>query len=568
MKKCPQCGRDYTDDSLSFCLDDGAGLLDGPASLDEPLTAILPDSLSTTESPTRTLDPAEAEATKLYGEETRQTAPRKGKLIAGIAGVVVVIVLTFGGYWFYGRGSSKQINSIAVMPFVNESGNADLEYLSDGMTETLINSLSRIPDVSVKSRGAVFPYKGKPYKAAAVAGELNVGSILSGRITEKGDRISLNLELIDPTTDSVLWGNNYTSDSSQLVSLQSKIARDVSVRLKSQLSATSEKEVTKTPTIDPEAYQDYLKGRFYWSKRTRDGLARSVKFFNAAIEKDPGYALAYSGLAQSYVLFPNYGVASSKDSLPKARNAAEKALEIDDSLAEAHAALGLFYINYGWNAEESEAELRRAIELNPDYATAYQWLAIGPLNAEGRFEEAISTGDRATELEPLSLIISTDAGYNRVIAGRYDEAIVKLMATLEIDPDFQVARMALGDAYGHKGNYSRAIEEFRKHLEIEDTSFGQALLARALVKSGDRTQALEIVQKLEQRSAKEYVQPLCLGLLYAALGDFDSAYEMMDKAYDERSRYLVLPFDPVFDDLKKDPRFEKIMKKVKAAKLD
>jgi TolB-like protein/tetratricopeptide (TPR) repeat protein len=379
------------------------------------------------------------------------------------------------------RPTKDAIESIAVMPFVNASGNADLEYLSDGMTETPISGLSQLPNMNVKPRSSVFRYKGK---------ELNVEAILNGRVVQRGQELSLFVELIDVGLDKVVWSQQYNRKQTDLVTLQSEIARDVSSKLKSKLSGVDEAKVTKNYTANSEAYQLYLKGRFQWNKRTGESLKQSVEFYNQAIEKDPNYALAYSGLAESYVLFPNYSVALPQECMPKAKAAAVRAIEIDDSLAEAHVALGLYLSIFSWNQPVAEREFRRAIELNPNYPSAHQQLANYCLMAMGRFDEAIAEGRRAEELDPLSPIISSDVGANLTRARRLDEAIAQFNRTLTLDPNFYSARYALATAYHAKGNYAEAIAEYRKALALNDDPWVKALLARSLAKSGNLTKPL------------------------------------------------------------------------------
>ena len=279
----------------------------------------------------------------------------------------------FGGYWFFGNRATRQIESIAVMPFVNESGNAEVEYLSDGMTETLISSLSQLPNLNVKARSTVFRYKGKTADVRTIGKELNVQAILNGRVVQRGDQLTLSLELVDVATENAIWSQQYNRKESDLVTLQSEIARDVSNKLKSKLSGTDVAKVEKTYTANPEAYQLYLKGKFYWNKRTGESLKQAAELYQQAIEKDLNYALAYSGLAETYVLFSSYDVAPATDSMPQAKAAALRALAIDDSLAEAHTALGFYLANYEWDRGGSEKEYRRAIELNPNYSTAHHW---------------------------------------------------------------------------------------------------------------------------------------------------------------------------------------------------
>ncbi len=350
MKKCPQCGREY-DVSMMFCLDDGTELLYGPATLgaDEPATAILHSTDAVGEAPTRAqIHTTEQTAVLPSGISDLPKRNFDKRLIAAPFLLAIIVLAGFFGYRYL-NSSAKQIESIAVMPFVNESGNADVEYLSDGMTETLINSLSQIPSLSVKARSSVFRYKGKELDPKKIASELNVQAILTGRIIQRGEQMTLNLELIDARTENTIWGNKYERKSSDLISLQSEIALDVSNKLKTKLSGADEQKVTKTYTANPEAYQLYLKGRFQWNKRTAESLKQAAEFYKQAIEKDPNYALAYSGLAETYVLFSVYSVALAKDSMPQAKAMAMRALEIDDSLAEAHTALGEYLIYYEWD---------------------------------------------------------------------------------------------------------------------------------------------------------------------------------------------------------------------------
>jgi len=353
MKRCPKCRRDYYDETLLYCLDDGNALLDGPASVDEPATAIFSEPSASaggqlSEAPTRPqihTTAAEAEPRGSLGDYSKEkqrisahrAATPQGKVgssrrLFAVAGIVaLVLVGGFFGYRYF--APTKQIESIAVMPFVNESGDADVEYLSDGMTETLINSLSQIPNLSVKARSSVFRYKGKEFDPKKIAAELNVQAILTGRIVQHGEQMTLNLELIDAQTENVLWGNKYDRKSSDLVSLQREIARDVSGKLKANISGIEAAKVEKNYTTNPEAYQLYLKGKFFWNKRTGNDLKEAAEFYRQAIEKDPNYALAFSGLAETYVLFGGHDVAPADDSMPLAKAAALRALEIDDSLA-------------------------------------------------------------------------------------------------------------------------------------------------------------------------------------------------------------------------------------------
>jgi TolB-like protein/Flp pilus assembly protein TadD len=347
------------------------------------------------------------------------------------------------------------------MPFVNDSANPDVEYLSDGMTETLISSLSRLPDLNVKARSTVFRYKGKETDTRSLGKDLNVQAILNGRVAQRGEQITLSLELVDVATENAIWSQQYVRGQSDLVSLQSEIARDVSTKLQSKLSGADTAKVEKKYTADPEAYQLYLKGRFVWNKRTPDALKQALEFYKQAVEKDPTYALAYSGIADTYVNFPSYSMALPKDSMPQAKAAALRALELDDTVAEAHAAMGLYLSDYEGNRAGAETEYRRAIELNPTYATAHQWLSTTLIRSR-RFDEALEEIKRAEELDPLSPIIGVNVGDTFVYMRRNDDAIEQYKRVLILDPGFAYAQSGLAWAYYLKGMYKEALPFFKR----------------------------------------------------------------------------------------------------------
>jgi TolB-like protein len=352
VKRCPECNRIETDETLKFCRVDGAILISDSGSVSELGTArfvsgavsseietsVLPHhtdaDIHRPTAPTTVLPAAATPSTT-----SELTRPKRRGVVFGLIAVVVLGV-AIGGYFYFSRKTASTIQSIAVMPFVNESGNADVEYLSDGMTETLINSLSQLPNLSVKARSTVFNYKGKAMTSQQVGAELSVQGVLNGRLLQHGDQLTLSLELVDARTGDQIWGEQYNRKTTDLVSLQSEIARDVSSKLKTKLSGADAAKVEKNYTTNVEAYQLYLKGKFYWNQRTGEALKQAVQFYQQAIEKDPNYALAYSGLAETYVLFSSYDVAPATDSMPQAKAAALRALEIDEQLAEAHTALG------------------------------------------------------------------------------------------------------------------------------------------------------------------------------------------------------------------------------------
>lgn len=569
MKRCPKCNVIYNDETLNFCLDDGEWLqsdADG-----EPATAILHSTDASGDAATRNFSDTTDQTVILPNEApspVSQTALRRNSLLAGLIGILLVAVLGIGGYWFYGRGSD-QINSIAVMPFVNESGNPDVEYLSDGMTETLIGSLTKVPDLNVKARSSVFRYKGKETDAKTLGSELNVQAILNGRVAQRGDQLTVSLELVDVATENAIWSQQYTRKQTDLVSLQSEIARDVSNNLKSRLSGADVAKVQKTYTADPEAYQLYLKGRFQWNRRTGESLKLAVAFFEQAIAKDPNYALAYSALAETYALFPNYSVALPMDCMPKAKAAALKAIELDDSLAEAHVALGIYYSNFAWNLPASEKEFRRAIELNPNYAYAHHQFGIECLSAAGRSDEAIAAGKRAEELDPVSPIIGADLGLIFIRARRYDEAIAQLSQVAALDPDFWVTSWYLGFAHYGKKQYAEAVAAHRKALSASDNPVVKAYLIQSLVKAGQRGEATELLAALQAESERRYVPSSSLAIAYGALGEKDKAFLILEKEVADRAaRPLVFSLFVIWDDLRDDPRFAALIRKVEQSKLD
>jgi serine/threonine protein kinase/Tfp pilus assembly protein PilF len=491
------------------------------------------------------------------------TGIKRHKLAAVVALVLLVSGVTALSFYLRGRTANAAVRSIAVMPFVNESGNTDIEYLSDGMTETLINSLSQIPNLSVKARSSVFRYKGKEIDPKKIAAELNVQAILTGRVIQRGDQLTLNLELIDAQTENVLWGNRYERKSSELVALQSEIARDVSNKLKAKISNADAAKVEKNYTANSEAYQLYLKGRFYWNKRNGEAFKKAVEYFNQAIERDPNFALAYTGLADTYVLLPIYAVASPRDSCPKAKAAAQKALEIDDTLAEAHTALAFTLSIYDWNFPEASREFQRAIELNPNYATAHQWYGAHYLGGAKRFDEAIAEGKKSQQLDPLSLIINSDLGATYIFARQYDTAIEQLRKTLEMGQSFYYAHWRLGEALELKGSFQEAIAEYEKARSLNDDPQVLALLAHVYAASGQREQALRSLDQMRETSRQRYVSAYSFALAYVGLGDKDQAFQWLEQAYQNRDWPMAsFNVDPMLDNLRSDPRFADLLRRV------
>ncbi|MFL6467601.1 MAG: TPR end-of-group domain-containing protein [Pyrinomonadaceae bacterium] len=571
MKRCPECGREY-DSSMMFCLDDGAELLYGPASgeavlpaLDESTTAILHSTDAPGNAATLNFSRTTDRSVALPGDQTRSPA-RSGSsrnlIVAVAGGVLLFATLGIGGYLFYSRSAgSKQIESIAVMPFVNDGGNPDGDYLSDGMTETLINSLSQIPNLSVKARSSVFRYKGKEVDPKKVAAELGVQAILTGRVIQRGDQLTLSVELIDGLTENTIWGNKYERKGSDLVSLQSEVARDVSGKLKSKISGADAAKVEKTFTANPEAYQLYLKGNYYWNKRTADNLKKSIEYFNQAIEKDPGYGQAYAGMALAYVLLPEYFGGTVEDSLSKGTAAARRALELDSSLAEAHAALGLALAD-DLKFAESNQELQQAIKLNPNYATAHQWYANN-LTVTKKFDEGIAEGRRAQELDPLSLIVNENLAEFYYYAGQYDKALEQEKATIALDPTFFLPHLGAGQAYEMKGMYPEALAEYKQLQELnDDPNYYLSAIGHLYAVTGKREEALRVLTQLKEMSNKRRVAGYNFAIIYAALDDKDKAIEFLEKDHQvKESIFKYVAVDPFFKGLHSDPRFIDLMRR-------
>ena len=491
----------------------------------------------------------------------------------GIAiGLAILLLAAAGaGVWFlYNRpANSTNIESIAVMPFVNESGNADTEYLSDGMTETLISSLSQLPRLSVKARSSVFRYKGKDINPQTVGNELSVQAVLLGRVIQRGDQLTLRLELVDARNENVIWSEQYTRKQADLVSLQTEIARDVSNKLKIKLSGADEQRLAKNFTENTEAYQLYLKGRYHWNKRTATDIRKSVEYFQQAIDKDPTYALAYAALAEAYVLIPSYTRDSPKESYERARTAAIKALEMDETLADAHTALAIVKNEYDWNFAEAERDFKRAIELNPNDATTHQFFSEY-LIMVGRYEEAIAEIKRAQELDPLSLIINAMAGPVYAESGQYDQAIEQLRKTIEMDQNFPRAHIYLAGTYERNGMFEEAISEFEKHsilrgISPEKATKEAAALREAYKKSGANgywRKKIEIGEKERALHLDTSPTMSAIAAYYAQIGENDKAVALLEKAYEQRESYVRRLKSRLYDPIRSDPRFQDLVRRV------
>ncbi len=484
----------------------------------------------------------------------------KKPLWLGLAAAVLVAA----ALWYFLPGRSDQtITSMAVLPFVNTGGDPSNEYLSDGFTEGLINSLSRLPGMKMMSSSSVFRYKGKEIDPRAVGNELHVGAVLLGKILQNNDALTVSVELVDTKDNSHLWGEQYTRSLSDLASLQGIITRDLSNQLNIALSGEQQHLITQRMTENSEAYQLYLKGRFYWFKRTREGLTKAVDYFNQAIEKDPSFARAYAGLADSYVVMGGYSFMPPKESEEKSRAAARRALEIDDRLAEAHTTLAVLYENYDWDWKNSEREYLRALELDPNYATARQWYGEF-LGSTGRPEAALAELQKSIELDPLVPIHYLSTYTVLLPLHRYKDAVQFVQKALEIDPNFPRAHSALGWIYNATGKQEDAVRETGIAIVNSDSSAEYlAELGYILGRMGKRTEASSVLDLLQRKARREYVDPYLLGSVYVGLGNNDEAFQHFTHAVDVHSTYMeYLNVDPVFEPVRGDPRFKALVKRV------
>lgn len=529
-----------------------------------PRSSTAPDETTRSEHGAQTTAHSSSLQTRASSAEYVVSGIKQHKLTAAIIGLVVLVAgITIVAFYLRSRTSNVAIKSIAVMPFVNEGGQAELEYLSDGMTDTLISSLSQLPNLSVKARSSVFRYKGKETNPQTIGKELNVQAILNGRVAQRGEQLTLTLELVDAQTENVIWSEQYNRQQADLVSLQSEIARNVSTKLRSKLSGAEEHKVAKTYTADPEAYQLYLKGLYHWNKRTPEAIKTSIEYFNQAIQKDQGYAQAYAGMALAYVLLPQYSAGKPEESMAKGKAAARKALELDDTLAEAHTALAQALFTYDRKVAESDREYQRAIELNPNYATAHQWYAGGNLVSTQRFDQAIAEGRRAVELDPLSLIANLELGAIYAYARQNDQAIAQLRKIVEMDPNWYLARMILCQTYSFKGQFAEAIAECEKARGLNDDPAVLSYLARAYGRSGKKDEAMKVVAQMHELARERYVPAYGFAFAYAAIGDKDQAFQWLERSLQDRAWEITyVKVDPAMDSLRSDPRFNDLVKRI------
>jgi serine/threonine-protein kinase len=490
------------------------------------------------------------------------TRAKSHKLATAIIGLALLgAISTIAYYFLFVSKVRSQINSIAVMPFINGSSNADIEYLSDGMTETLINSLSQLPELSVKARSSVFRYKGKEVDPQTVGNELSVQAILNGRVVQRGDELTLYLSLVDTRTGNQLWGEQYSRKQADLISLQNEIGRDVSNKLRTKLSGADEQKVATNYTQNAEAYQLYLQGRFFWNKRSDGAIQKSIEYFQQAIAKDPNYALGYAGLSDGYVLQTYYGFVPAREALPKAKEAARKAVALGDNLAESHTSLG-FVSSYNYEYETAEREYKRALELNPNYALAHQNLGV-MLYRIGRQTEGMAELRRALDMEPFSTVINRLYGDLLVYGRRYDEGLAQLKKTLELEPGFRTTHLSLSCIYQLMGRYAESVESYARYQELE----GKLQTADFARKSFAVGEWPGYLREMTGPLRSEGLSPYVAATYHVQLGEKDKAFAELDKAFENREFLLLyIKIDPRLDPLRDDPRLQELIRRMRFPK--
>lgn len=591
MKRCPECRRDYYDDSLLYCLDDGNALLEGPASgkseppasaggqFDEPQTAILHSTAAPGEAQTRAQihtteqtgvlrTGAEVESEESLGghAEKRSFSPRRAKPLAALIAAILILVGGFFGYRYF-SSSSGQINSIAVLPFENRSANADTDYLSDGLAESLIFRLSQLPGLKVSPTSTVLRFKGSQSDVAAIAKELEVDAIMSGRLAQRGDDLTISVELIDVRTKKLIWAEQYDRKMADLLATQREIATAITQKLELKLSG-NEKGITKKYTDSNEAYQLYMRGRYSFAKRTKEEMLRSIEYFRQAVRLDPKFALAYARMSEVYGSMPAYPYMSPKEAFPEAKAAAEKALEIDPTLSEAHTFLAYAQVIFDWDWAGGERSFKRALELDPNNFSAHFRYGQIYLLPVGRFDEALSEMDQGLKAEPLDVNMGISLAWAELIRGQNDRALAQVRRFHDLEPNHPLTQWVLAQVLIEMGRYDEAISICEKWLQqdpnsqlaIRDAGFAYA-------KVGRRDKAEEMIAKYREIGKTQWVPTGRIAAIYGALGEKDKAFAELEKALEARDWDMHrLNIEVYMRPLRDDPRFEPLVKRLNLPK--
>ncbi len=576
MKYCPICKRAESDDALVFCRADGAALINdsestsgdagtvkfgsGPVS-SETETSILPD---TTES---MMSRSTARTTVLPAQLPRSAGSTKaiGRKVVSVRFLLIAALVTSAigtsGYFYYAHWRNAAIQSIAVLPFENKNSDADTDYLSDGLAESLIFRLSQLPGLKVSPTTSVMRYKGRDTDVAKIASELGVDAVMTGRLAKRGDNLNITVELVDIRNNKSLWGEQYERKMSDLLATQREIAATITQKLQLKLGGSEPKGITKRYTDNNEAYQLYLKGRFHFARRTKEELERAIESYQQAIQRDPKFALAYVGIAESFVVMPSFPYMSPKEASPQARSAIVKALELDPDLPEAHTVSGMIAATYDWDWPKAEREFKRSLELDPSLALThyrYAWVYLSPL---GRHDEAIAEMQRAMEIEPLSLIQGANFAGVYMYARQFDHAVEQAKKTYDLDPTFFAGQNWLCHAYDAKGMYAESLAISEKTIESNFPI--RAPMGYAYAKSGRRSEAERVISQLKETEKKQYIMNYWVAVIYAALGDKDAAFAELEQAYQAHDWFLPrIKTDSFMDPLRDDPRFKVMLRRL------
>jgi TolB-like protein/Flp pilus assembly protein TadD len=462
------------------------------------------------------------------------------------------------------EAATVQNKSIAVLPFDNLSRDPDNAYFCEGVQDEILTRLAKVADLKVISRTSTQRFKSAPDDLREIAKQLGVAHILEGSVQKASDQVRVNVQLVNALTDTHLWADTYDRKLTDIFAVETEIAKAIADTLQAKLSGSEQHAIAARPTENTGAHQLYLKGRFFWNKRTGNDLRKSIDYFQQAIAADPNYALAYAGVADAYVFLPGYTAGAPGDCYPKAKEAALKALELDDTLAEAHTTLALAMWYYGFDFAQANREFQRAIELNPNYATGHQQYGNNTLSALGRFDDAIAEGKKAVDLDPLSLVINADLGVNYCYARRYDDAIAQLRKTIEMDPGYYFAHINLAQVLEMKGARDAAIAEYQKARALNDDPAVLGYLGRVYGISGNKTETQKILEELKKLSKERYVSDYSFALVYIGLGDKEEALRWLEQSYQDRAGSDVgwIRVDPLLDPLRNEPRFEALAEKI------
>ena len=561
MKRCPECRRDYYDDSLLYCLEDGAALIQGSVpSPDEPATEILTDTFPTGEAATR----AQINTT----DQTATSPNTTGNIVPGSRGydrrllaasclLAIVVLAGFFGYRYFRPASGGPINSIAVLPFQNRSGDPNSDYLSDGLAESLIYRLTQLPNLKVSPTSSVTRYKGKDTDVAKIASELGVDAVMTGRLAQIGDNLTISVELVDVRNNKLLWGEQYDRKMTDLLATQREIAGMITQKLQVKITGDDAKGITKKYTDNNEAYQLYLKGRFYGSKRTASDAQKSIDSYQQAITVDPNFALAYAGLAEANWFLALYSYPQVNEAIPKARELALKALELDNSLAEPHSILGVICLNYDHDFACMERETKLAIELNANYSEAHRRYGL-LLENLGRFGEARVEFRRALDIDPLSPVTNYETAHLLYYERKYEESEADSKRNVDLDPNFWYAHLQLFLVYRVKGEHQSAVEELAKVQESRGEPDAAKLIRDSFV-NGDWQGFL---RKTTDERTRLKLYPYFVAGLFAELRDKEKAFATLNEALDTKDQHVAwMKVDPSMDPLRDDPRFKEVMKK-------